>query len=1191
MDSMIPIGQKNTLAEYMILSGADNRPPMLDKDLKWGDLRTKKYAESSPTKKIQADCYMKAINIILQRLPTDIYLLVNHHRVAKDLWEKFTHIKEESLHQYYLRFTQLMNDMNIYNMKLEQFQVNTKFLNSLPPECSKFVTVVKLVKDLHTTNFDQLHAYLEQHELHVNEVCLMRERSQDPLALVANHQMTHFNTYQSSYNNPKFQQQQQQFSPSQSPQYGSTYPTQHYSTTYPSTLHAITYPSALYPHAYSSTFHQEACPQPQSVLQIKYTISTVNQQTHLVEFPQIDSSLAVPVFKQGDDPIDAINKMMSFLSNVVTSHFLFTNNQLRNSSNPRKQATIHDGRCPNPKRKRDATWFREKVLLVEAQCNGKVLNEEELEFLVDPGIAKGPVTQSVITHNAAYQANDLDAYDSDCDEISTSKAVLIANLSSYGSDVLFEYLIESQNAAVSDTNSFAQQDALILSVFEQLSNQEKEAKNIDTAIALEKKVKELDNIVCKMGQSTQTVHMLTKLQVFYDNNLKQALGFQNPFYLKKAQQIRPMLYDGNVIDKETNMISIADSKETLMLEESDPMVLEKKVNTKPIDYAELNRLSEDFGKCFVSQRELSDEQALHPIIDQSPSSPVKIKTPRELPKSSEDPNTSVNVNSFVTMIESVNYVDMCNKYLELEAEHIKQHNMVEKDEYNRLLKRFFVLEQHCISLEIALQINKEIFQKNNTSVNQTKPSFDQLFELNNLKAELQAKGTTIKKLKAHIKRVNETSTSESVKKDLDEIETINIELEHRSATIAPGMYKLDPIILALKVKNNKEAHEYYLKHTIELAATLRELIQELLGVTPSTSASGLKPSGNTKNDRILRTPSSNEKNKVEVQSRKVKSKLNKQNSDSKNVCNEHVKHYVKGAQALYFVKFLASKDEAPNFIIKFLKMIQVRLNAAVRNIRRDNGTEFVNQTLRDYYEQVGISHETSVARTPQQNGVVERQNRTLVEAARTMLIYAKVFDRFFSPPASIASPVPIEEASALVESIGSPSSTTVDQDAPSPSTSQTTLQSQTQIIPLSTEEESHDLEVAHMNAPISEHLSKWTKDHPLQNIIGDPSRPVSTKLQLHKQNLFCYYDAFLTSVKPKTYKDALTQSCWIEAMQEELHEFERLKMDVKTAFFNSILRKEVHVIQPDGFVDPDNPNHARLIPHCSSAEKAKTSSW
>ncbi|GKD70810.1 hypothetical protein Tco_1324900 [Tanacetum coccineum] len=152
---------------------------------------------------------------------------------------------------------------------------------------------------------------------------------------------SHFNAYQYPYNNPQFQQQ---FSPSQSPHYGSIPPTQHYSTTYPSKPLAIFYPSTLYPNAYASTIHQEACSQPPSVPQIEYTVSTVNQQTYMAEFPQIDSGLAVPVFKQGDDPIDAINKMMSFMSTVVTYHFPSTNNQLRNSSNPIQQATIHDGR-------------------------------------------------------------------------------------------------------------------------------------------------------------------------------------------------------------------------------------------------------------------------------------------------------------------------------------------------------------------------------------------------------------------------------------------------------------------------------------------------------------------------------------------------------------------------------------------------------------------------------------------------------------------------------------------------------------------------------------------------------------------------------------------------------------------------------------------------------------------------------
>ncbi|GJW22070.1 retrovirus-related pol polyprotein from transposon TNT 1-94 [Tanacetum coccineum] len=90
-----------------------------------------------------------------------------------------------------------------------------------------------------------------------------------------------------------------------------------------------------------------------------------------------------------------------------------------------------------------------------------------------------------------------------------------------------------------------------------------------------------------------------------------------------------------------------------------------------------------------------------------------------------------------------------------------------------------------------------------------------------------------------------------------------------------------------------------------------------------------------------------------------------------------------------WVKFLRSKDETPEFVINFLKQIQVGLNKTVRYIRTDNGTEFVNQVMSKYYEGVGIFHQKSVPRTPQQNSVVERRNRTLVEAARTMLIFSK----------------------------------------------------------------------------------------------------------------------------------------------------------------------------------------------------------
>ncbi|GJU25773.1 putative ribonuclease H-like domain-containing protein [Tanacetum coccineum] len=160
------------------------------------------------------------------------------------------------------------------------------------------------------------------------------------------------------------------------------------------------------------------------------------------------------------------------------------------------------------------------------------------------------------------------------------------------------------------------------------------------------------------------------------------------------------------------------------------------------------------------------------------------------------------------------------------------------------------------------------------------------------------------------------------------------------------------------------------------------------------------------------------------------------------------------------------------------------------------------------------------------------------------MLFQPLFDEFLNPSPSVDHPTPkvvalINEviAPVLADLTGSPSSTTVDQDAPSPSNSQTTLETEPPVIQNDVEKDNHDIEVAYMGndsyfgVPIPE-------DHPLENIIGELARPVFTRLQLHEQALFCYYDAFLTAVEPKTYKDALTQACWIEAMQEELNEFE-----------------------------------------------------
>ncbi|GJR79965.1 hypothetical protein Tco_0150750 [Tanacetum coccineum] len=149
-----------------------------------------------------------------------------------------------------------------------------------------------------------------------------------------------------------------------------------------------------------------------------------------------------------------------------------------------------------------------------------------------------------------------------------------------------------------------------------------------------------------------------------------------------------------------------------------------------------------------------------------------------------------------------------------------------------------------------------------------------------------------------------------------------------------------------------------------------------------------------------------------------------------------------------------------------------------------------------------------------------------------------MFDKYLKPPPSIDLQVPAVIAPKPAVSTGTPSSTTIDQDAPSISTSQATQKTPSPVIPTSVEEADHDIKVAHMdNTPSFDILIPEPN-----NVVGDPSRPVSTRNQLQDKALFYYFDDFLSSIEPKSYKDALTESSWIKAMQEELNGFERLEV-------------------------------------------------
>ncbi|GJV51675.1 retrovirus-related pol polyprotein from transposon TNT 1-94 [Tanacetum coccineum] len=1617
-----------TLADKSLLSGGDNKPPMLEKHLydSWksimelymmnrphgrmilasvekgplvwpsitvdGVTRLKEYTELTPAEAIQADCDIKAINIILQGLPTEIGSCESTSIIGYD---------------------------------------------------------VKLVKDLHTTNVDQLHAYLEQHERHANEVRLMHERNSDPLALVASHQITQspYQTHQHTYQNTQLQPPASTYPSSQ---YGSPYQSQQYSTHQSSTPLSVTYPS----NDFQSSIHHNIYSPSSSIPQLEYP-PQINQQS---EFSQQDSGLIVPVFQKGDDPIDAINHMMSFFTAVVTSRYPTTNNQLRNSSNPRQQATINNGR------EQVEAILENRGRLFATTAKGKVTCPDSAPNQREKGMIRGlrrkccwsKHTDLSLLTMTAFSTDDLDAYDSDCDELNSAKVALMANLSHYGSDALAEVhnhdnmnnnavnqvvqygeLNLNKAKTVHNSNSSAQQDDLILSVIEQLKTQvanctktnlenksvndtltaelerykeqvkvlkegqnvdlrskdnvsdtcaqsveidllkqtlsehlkekesllqtvtllkndfkKEESRNIDREIALEKQIKHLDNIVFKRDQSAQTVHMLTKPQFFYDNTTKQALGFQNPFYLQKAQQSKPKLYVGDII-VQTNPIVIPDSEETLALAEEsrskmllkhkDNMMLEKEkqVDTTPIDYAALNQLYKDFSTRFVPQTELSAEQAFwsqNSVNSSEPTlsiRPTNVEVPKELPK-----------------------VSMVNTSLKKLKHHLANFDVVVKERTTPTAitegSWGFEHTKACFRDEIIpfVQALKDLFSTFNQHL------VDELSEVQNIfyQMEQAEKALVITALKDELRKFKGKALVDN-----------NVS-NHPSD---PELHQLNVELITPKLLNKWIAHSAYIKHSQEEAAVLRDLVDHIKANYPLDPL--LESTCNKKKDKIQQRPSNTLKNKVEAHPRKVKSSLKNKDcvvapkgtahvqhsklnvnyelkcvkyngcmlSDNQDLCvlefindvNARAKSrsvkknskrkvwkptgkvftnigYIwrptgrtftivgnacpltrittttevplRKSSALdnktpkpvitlvYSRKPRKSKTSVPinnykvvqivlwyldsgcskhmtgdrsqltNFVNKFLgtvkfgndhvakimgygdyqignvtisrvyyieglghnlfsvgqfcdsnlevtfrqhtcyirnlkglpklkfekdhlcsacalgksmkkpykpksedtnqeKLYLLHMDlcgpmrvASVNGKKTDNGTEFVNQTLREYYEKVGISHETSVARSPQQNGVVERRNRTLIEAARTMLIYAKaplflwaeavatacytqnrsmirrrhgktpyellhnkppdlsylhvfgalcyptndsenlgklqpkadigifigyaptkkafriynrrtrriietihvdfdeltamasehsssgpalhemtpatissglvpnphpstpfvppsrtdwdmlfqpLFDEFLNPSPSVDHPAPevvapINEviAPVLADSTGSPSSTTVDQDALSLSNSQTTPKIEPPIISNDVEEDNQDIEVAHMgNDPyfvvpileilsdqssssgsihtivhpdhqISEHNRKWTKDHPLENIIGELARPVSTRLQLHEQALLCYYDAFLTTIEPKTYKDALTQACWIEAMQEELNEFELLEV-------------------------------------------------
>ncbi|GJU34307.1 retrovirus-related pol polyprotein from transposon TNT 1-94 [Tanacetum coccineum] len=678
-----------------------------------------------------------------------------------------------------------------------------------------------------------------------------------------------------------------------------------------------------------------------------------------------------------------------------------------------------------------------------------ILDEERLAFLADPEIVDGQDTQPTIIHNAAFKTDDLDAYDSDCDDISSVKAVLMANLLSYDLDVLSE-----------------KHDVI------------------------------------------------------------------------------------SVVDEEETLILEEKSQLKMLAKQNDPISKEKKINISLINFSELNKLAEDFGKYFVPQKELSAEKAL--CFDKV----VKVRT---TPDAITEGSWGFKHTKAVFKQEMEAAVEQCsvnvlptNKrclvYDYLGIEKLEQENY---HLFKLLLSQDIVLI--CVN---SLAARNDYYEMQQSFIHEYNENLV-------LEAELAKKEHMVEKnfFDEVLKRQN------VVEKDLP---------QNKAQVIAPIIFKLDLELLSSKLLKNSDAHIDYIKPTQENLDILRELVKHERALRPLDSDLDSSCTVRFSNDQIAkimgygnyqmgnndiverwnRTLVEATWNQVDIL---VWSRYFYGHEGSCDSCYTQNRSLIRKRHNKTPYELLHNRKHDLSYLYVFGALcyptndsedlgklkpkadigIFVGYAPAKKAYRIYNKrTHIIIGTIHVTFDELKTMayEQFSSGRGPQlltpgtlSSGLIPNPHSPTPHISPTKkdwdLLFQPMFDEYFNPPPSVASSVHAVVAPDPADSTGTPSSTIIDQDAPSPSTFQTPQETQPLVIPFGVEEEFHNI-----------------KDHPLDNVIGNPSRPVFTRNQLQNKALFCYIDAFLSSVKPKNYKEALKESCWIEAMQEELNEFERLEV-------------------------------------------------
>ncbi|GKB25444.1 hypothetical protein Tco_0864845, partial [Tanacetum coccineum] len=614
-------------------------------------------------------------------------------------------------------------------------------------------------------------------------------------------------------------------------------------------------------------------------------------------------------------------------------------------------------------------------------------------------------------------------------------------------------------------------------------------------------------------------------------------------------------------------LTLADeSRSKMLLKQKDPMMLEKKVNTTPVDYTVLNQLSQDFETRFVPQTKLSAEQAFwsqNSVNSSNPtisSRPTKVEVPKEL--------TTVSLVTFVT-----------NKQL---YDSIKPARIRSKEQCDDLINQVNLKSVEISDLNASLQEKVlksskrkvwkptgKVFANIGYNWRPTSRTFTIVGNVCPLTRITTTAEVTLRKPTAlesdTPKPVVTLVYSRKPKKSKTNVPSSKLvskliaENEHLKQTYKQLYDSIKPARIRSKEQCDDLINQVNLKSVkiSDLNASLQEKVLEITALKDDLRK--LKEKALVNND-VTKHTIDPEMLKIDVEPITPKL-LNKKTAHS-----AYIKHTQEEATVLRdLVKHVKSKyplDHSLEFACRYAKLTQELLtHNRVKLSTSASGSQSSGNTKKDNIRQTPNFDELNAMAFEHSSSGPALHKMTPATISSGLMS---------NPPPSTPFVPPSRIAPEPAASTGSPSSTTVDQDAPSPSNSQTTPETQSPIIPNDVEEDNHDLDVAHMNNDpyfgipipevpsdqssstdsihtivhpghqISEHNSKWTKDHPFENIISELARPVSTRLQLHKHTLFYDYDAFLTAVKPKTYNDALTQSCWIEAMQEELNEFECL---------------------------------------------------